>query len=208
VAVLAVATAAWLAHHGGYERLVAAVGEVPQHPLFAAVADERIGPGLTVQRGLVVAVLAGAVGAGGLVSAGWAADLLGAVARATGGSGAPFFAGRWQMGIPPTRLPVEWLFEASFLLAVVLVTGPRLRARAVAAGVAVVVAVQSTVALLPMLVPPSEPVFLLAPSGPVLTPLGDVVVLLGIAVGVRVGLHDGGGRLRYPGGSRTDRRGT
>jgi hypothetical protein len=195
---LAVATAVWLAFHGGYDRLASAAGEADQHPLFATVADRRIGPALSLQRGLVAAGLAALVGAGGLVLAGGVADLFRTVARSGTGSAIVVFprAQVWNVGIPPARLPREWLFEASFLLGVLFVTGPRLGSRDLLKGIAVVFGVQSTAALLPALVPPFRPVDLWAASGPLLSPLSDVVVLVGIAVAVRLAVHAGPGTLR------------
>jgi len=70
---------------------------------------------------------------------------------------------------------------ASFLLAVLFVTGPCLGRRAIAKAIIVVFAVQSALELAPMVRPPFEPVYLLATPGPIFTPLGDVVLLCGIA---------------------------
>lgn len=189
VIFLAVATAVWLAYHGGYERLAAAVGNVDQHPLFAAIADVEIGPALSLQRGLVVACLAAFVGAGGLVLTGGIGELLRAVEQmnTAGAIGVTIPHDQvWRVGIQPERFPVEWLFEVSFLLAVLFITGPLLRARDFCKGVAVLFGVQSTVGLLPALVPPGRPVELWGASGPILSPLGDAMVLLGIAVAVWV----------------------
>lgn len=194
VALLAVATAVWLAYHGGYERLVSATGNADQHPLFAIVADEQIGPALSLQRGLVVAGLAAIVGAGGLVLVGGIENLLRAVVRleTAGSTTIVFRQGQTtSVGIPLARLSAQWLVEASFLLAVLFVTGPRLGARDLLKGVAVVFGVQSTLALLPALVPPFRPVYLLAASGPVLAPLDDVILLFGIAAAVWLAFHGG-----------------
>jgi hypothetical protein len=192
VSLLAVATAVWLAYHGGYDRLVSAAGNATRHPLFAVVADSRLGPALPLRRGLVAAGIAAIVGAAGLVVVGGIADLLGALARVgTAESSIAVFSRDWvrDVGIPAARLPVEWLFEASFLLAVLFVTGPRLRLRDLLKGLAVVFGVQSTVHLLPMLLPPFDPVYLLGSPGPVLTPLGDAILLSGVAAAVRLGFH-------------------
>ena len=198
---LAVAAAVWLAYHGGYERLVAAAGNPDQHPLFAIVADRRIGPALPLQRALVAAALAALVGAGGLVVAGGVADLLRTVTRPGLSGAAPIVFSRvelWNVGIPPARLPVQLLFEASFLLAVLFVTGPRVGLEGLAKGVAAVFGVQSTVLLLPALVPPFRPVFIWDSPGPILTPLGDALLFLGVAVAVWLAVHDGLGTLTNP----------
>lgn len=202
---LAVATAVWLAYGGGYERLVAATGDADQHPLFAVVADERIGPSLSLQRGLVAAGVGALVGVGGLVLAGGIADLLQAFARS--GVAEP---GTTQItripargvGIPLTRLPVEWLLVASFLLAVLFVTGPRIWPRDVLRGIAVIFAVQSAVELLPALLSPDRPLELRAASGPILAPVGDAILLVALAVAVWLAFHGGLETLRNSAGSR------
>lgn len=194
VIFFAIATAVWLAYHGGYDRIASAAGNADQHPLFAAVADERIAPGLSLQRGLVAAGLAALVAAGGLVVVGELAEFLRAVTRPeTGGTTTVVFhpAGIPDVGIALTELPTRWLFEASFLLAVLFVTGPRLGVADLLKGVAVVVGVQTTVTLLPALLPPFRPVEFWAASGPVLTPLGDVVLLSSVAVAVWLAFHGG-----------------
>lgn len=206
VIFLAVATAVWLAYHGGYERLVSAAGNADQHPLLAIVADERIGPSLSLQRGLVVAGLAAIVGAGGLVLVGEIGAFLRAVARSeTAGSTAVMFhqGQTVRVGISLAQLPTQWLFEASFLLAVLFVTGPRLGLPDLCKGIAVVFGVQSTVTLLPALLPPFRPVELWTASGPVLTPLGDVVLLCSVAVAVWLAFHGGLETLQHhiPGGT-------
>lgn len=192
VIVLAIAIAVWLAYHGGYERLAAAAGSTDQHPIFALVADKRIGPTLSLQRGLVVAGLASLVGAGGLVVAGGIGGLLRTIARSRTTGGITIVAPQgavWNVGIPLSQFPEQWLFEASFLLAVLFVTGPRLRVRDLLKGFAVVFGVQSTVKLVPVFLPPSRSLDLWAASGPVLTPLGDALLLFGIAVAVRLAFH-------------------
>ncbi|MFC4359754.1 hypothetical protein ACFO0N_17555 [Halobium salinum] len=188
--VLAVATAVWVAYHGGYERLASAAGNADQHPLFAIVADRRLGPGLSLRRGLVAAGLAAAVGVGGVALAGGVGEVLRAATQQGTVAVLPR-GGAWSVGIPLARLPIRWLFEASFLLGVLFVTGPRLGGRAVLKAVAVVVGVQSAVRLLPALVPPFRPVELWAPSGPVLTPLDDLLLLVGVALAVRWGFRAG-----------------
>jgi hypothetical protein len=92
-------------------------------------------------------------------------------------------------GIPLEHTPVRWLFEASFLLAVLFVTGPRLGRRAIAKAIIVVFAVQSALELAPMVRPPFEPVYLLATPGPIFTPLGDIVLLCGIATALWIHPH-------------------
>lgn len=207
VIFLGVATAVWLAYHGGYERLRSAVGDVDQHPLFASIADTNIGPALSIQRGLVVAGLAASIGAGGLVLTGGIGELLRAVGRIGTTETISVTLSQdqiWRIGIPPARFPVEWLFEASFLLAVLFVTGPQLRTRDVGKGIAIIFAVQSTVLLLPALVPPGRPVDLWAVSGPVLSPLGDTIILIGIAVAVWLLNYGGLGSLQSPVSSKLD----
>ncbi|WP_224448634.1 hypothetical protein [Haloprofundus salilacus] len=191
---LAVATAVWFAYHGGYERLVSAVGNVDQHPLFAIVAHEDIGPTLSLQRGLIATGLAAIVGAGGLVLVHGVGTFLQSVTRPeTGGSSTRVFlqGSGLRVGVPLTELPVEWLFTASFLLGVIFLTGPRLRLRDFLKAIAVVFGVQSTVRLLPALIPPFRPIDLWATSGPVLAPLEDSILLFGIAVAVWMAFHDG-----------------
>lgn len=194
VIFLAVAIAVVLAYHGGYDRLRSAVGDVDQHPLFAPIASMNIGPALSIQRALIVAGLAALIGAGGLVLAGGIGELLRAVARiGTTESITVTFPREqiWRVGIPPGRFPVEWLFEASFLLAVLFVAGPQLRVRDLGKGIAVIFGVQSTVGLLPALVPPGRPVDLWDISGPILPPLGDAIILFGIAVAIWLVKHGG-----------------
>jgi hypothetical protein len=192
VVFLSIALAVWLAYHDGYERLVSILGGATQHPLFAMVADNRIGPALTLRRGLVTAGLAAIVGAGGLVLVGGLSDLLGAIARA--GGSAPAVIPReyfWAVGIPVDRLPNRWAFEASFLLGILFVTGPRLLPRDLIKGLAVVLGVQSAVKLLPALLPPVQPVYLFGPSSPGLAALQDATVLVGIAAAVWLAFHGG-----------------
>jgi hypothetical protein len=196
---LAIAVAAWLAYHGGYERLSVAAGNTDQHPLFAIVADKRIGPTLSLQRCLVVAGLAGLVGAGELVLAGRIGDLFRTIAqlRTTGQITIVASQGAaWNVEIPLSQFPEQWLFEASFLLAVLFVTSSRLSARDLLKGLAVVFGVQSTVKLVPAFLPPSRPRELWASSGPVLTPLGDAFLLFGIAVATPLAFHDNSGPVR------------
>jgi hypothetical protein len=60
----------------------------------------------------------------------------------------------------------------------------------------VVFGVQSTVKLLPALVPPFDPVYLFGASGPVFAPLRDAAVLAGVAVGAWLAFHGGSETLR------------
>lgn len=198
VVFLSIATAVWFAYHGGYERIVSVVGNATKHPLFAVVVDNRIGPGLSLRRGLVAAVLGAIVGAGGLVVAGGVSDFLGRIARqGLAGSGPPMIVSGffWNVGIPPARLPKRWAFEASFLLGVLLVTGPRVRPRDLGNGLVVVFGVQSVVKLLPALLPPFRVPSLFGPSSPLLGPLHDATMLVGIAAAVWLAFHDGLERL-------------
>lgn len=202
---LAVATAVWLAHQGGYERLVAATGNADQHPLFAVVADEGIGPSLSLQRGLVAAGLAGLVGAGGLVLAGGIADLLQVFAGSGAAEGTTIQLTRIparDVGIPLSGLPVQLLLEASFLLAVLFVTGPRIWPRDVLRGMAVIFGVQSGVNLLPVLLSPDRPLELWAASGPILAPVGDALLFVAITVAVWLAFHGGLETLQHSAGSR------
>ncbi|QZP36899.1 hypothetical protein [Halobaculum magnesiiphilum] len=206
VSLLAIAVAVWLAYHGGYERLAAAAEGADRHPLFANLPKKSLGPGLSVKRGLVAAGLAALVGAGGLVAANGLGDLLRAATRAgAGGSVSVTVTGAWarNVGIPPSQFPVEWLSEASFLLAVLFVAGPRVAARDLGKGIAVIVGVQSATVLVPAFVASARPLDLWAPSGPLLAPLGDVFLFVGIAVAVRLALH-GDGPVRTPTGGAVD----
>ncbi|MXR43339.1 hypothetical protein GRX01_18630 [Halobaculum sp. WSA2] len=204
--LLAIAVAVWIARHGGYDRLAAAAEGADQHPLFANVTGHSLGPGLSVQRGLVAAGAGAIVGAGGLVAASGIGDLLRAAARSgAGGSISVTVSGVWvrNVGIPASQFPVEWLFEASFLLAVAFVTGSRVRPRDLAKGIAVIVGVQSTTEALPALLRSARPFDLWDPTGPLLTPVGDVFLVVGVAAAVRLALHRGGGartRVEEPAG--------
>jgi len=196
---LGVATAVWFAFHGGYERLAAAVGDVDQHPLWANFAERRLGPGLSLQRGLVVAGLASFVAAAGFVLANAVGKFFRAVANADSARGTTVEFSRggvWNVGIPLAEFPTEWLFTASFLLAVLLVTGSRTAPRDVLKGLAVIYGVQSGVKLLPALVPPFQPVDLWSPSGVVMGPTADAMLFLGIAVAVWLAFHGGLERVR------------
>lgn len=187
---LAVATAVWIAYNGGFERLTEPFEGV-SHPLFALVADTPLGTDLDLQRGLLAVVLAGLVGAGGLVLVDGLHDLL--LAATAGRTTRILFA---QPGIPLERLPVEFLAEASFLLAVLLVVGARTPVRGLSKGIVVVFGVQTPLHLVPALLAPARPVDLWAPQGPVLAPAGDALVLLGIAVAVWLAFRGGIETLR------------
>lgn len=189
VTVLAVATAVWLAYDGGYERLAGWTGDAVRHPLFAQMDGTWLGPGLTLRRGLVAAAVAGLVGAGGLVATGGLYDLLVAVGRlGTAESGTVAFPARdpGEVGVPLGRLPVRWLIEASVLLAVLFVAGPRCSARDLLKGLGLLVGVQSAVILVPAFLPPFEPVYLLGARGPLVAALPDAILLVGLAVGARL----------------------
>jgi hypothetical protein len=201
VAVLAVATGVWLAYGSGYERLAGWTGDAVRHPLFAQMDGRRLGPGLTLRHGLVAAGVAGLVGAGGLVAVGGLHDLLAAVGRPeTAGSITVSFPtrGSGEVGVPPTRLPARWLVEASVVLAVLFVAGPRCSARDLLKGVGVVVAVRSAVVLVPALLPPGDPIYLLGARGPLVAALPDVILLVGLVVGVRLLGRDGSEREAAP----------
>jgi hypothetical protein len=191
---LGVATAVWVAHHGGYEQLADALKDAPEHPLFAVVAEESLGSDLPLGRGLVAAGLGSFVVVGGLVVAGWLQELLTTPARsAFPGTSVRFTA--TSVGLELDAVPETWLFEATFLLAVLLVTGPRVGPRDVLKGVALVVGVRLTVAVVPAVVPPFESVALWESGGPMLGALASVVLVVGIAVGAWLAFRDGVERL-------------
>lgn len=190
VSFLAVATAVWIAYNGGYERLTEPFDGV-SHPLFANVADTPLGADLDLQRGFLAVVLAGLVGAGGLVLVDSLHDLL--LAATAGGTTRILFA---QPGIPLEQLPIEFVAEASFLLAVLFVVGAGTTLRGLAKGIAVVFAVQTPLGLVPALLAPTWTVDLWAPQGPVLAPASDALVLLGIAVAVWLAFRGGIEALR------------
>jgi hypothetical protein len=89
VAYLAVATAVWLAYHGGRERLTDAAELVSRHPLFVFLGEEGSNRAVPLLRGLFAVVPAAVVGAGGLVVTGVLYDVL--RAAATSGSDASGF---------------------------------------------------------------------------------------------------------------------
>jgi hypothetical protein len=189
VTVLAVATAVWLAYDGGHERLAKWTGDAVRHPLFAHLDGRRLGPGLTLRRGLLAAGVAGLLAAGGLVAVGGLHHLLSAVGRPeTVESVTVSFSATdsGAVGIPLARLPARWLVEASVLLAVLFVAGPRRSALDLLKGLGLLVAVQSAVVLVPASLPPVDPVFLLGSRGPLAAALPDAILLVGLAVGVRL----------------------
>lgn len=201
VRLLAVAVAVWLAYHGGYDRLAAAAEGADRHPLFAALPETRLGPELRVKRGLVAAGLGALVGAGGLVAANGIVELVRTATRAGAGSSVSVTvsgAWAWNVGIPASQFPIEWLSEASFLLAVLFVTGRRVSVRGLGKGIAVILGVQFATVVVPALVAPARPLDLGAPAGPVLASLGDVFLFVGVAVAVRLAVH-AGGRVHVPG---------
>ncbi|GAA0212456.1 hypothetical protein GCM10009000_029050 [Halobacterium noricense] len=193
--LLAIAVAVWLTYHGGYDRLAAAAEGADRHPLFAALPETRLGPELPVKRGLVAAGLGALVGASGLVAADGIVELLRTATRAGAGSSISVTvsgAWVWNVGIPASQFPIEWLSEASFLLAVLFVTGRRTSVRDLGKGIAVILGVRFATVLVPALVAPGRPLDPWAPSGPALASLGDVFLLVGVAVAVRLALGGDG----------------
>lgn len=192
--LVAIATGVWLAHHGGYERLAAAAGDADQHPLLAHVPDRPIGPSLSLQRGLVVAGIAGFLGAGGLVVTRWVSEVLQSIGR-TGSTEVTRIVIRpsplVDVGVSLGQLPIQWPIAATFVLAVLFVTGPRLRASDLLKGVAVVLVVQAPLALLSTTGPSVSALDLLAGTEAAPTPLADVILLTGIAVAVWLTYHGG-----------------
>jgi hypothetical protein len=186
---VAIAVAYWLAHEGGYDRLRSALG-TPTHPLFAVVSGTRVAPGLTVGRGVVAAALAGVVGVAATVGAGVLHDFL------TGAAGASTIrVSFFTVGLPVEEAPTEWLFETALLLAVLIVVGAGARGRDLLTGLAVVFGVGAGVRLAPALLPPYGGVDLWAPSGPVMAPLADALLVLGIAAAVWLAFRGGLERL-------------
>lgn len=204
---LAVAAGVWLTYHGGYERLAVAAGDAEQHPLLAHVPDRVIAPALPLQRGFVVAGIAGFLAAGGLVVAGGVSDVLQEIGRpdATGVTRVVIRPSPLvDVGVPLDQLPLQWLIAASFVLAVLFVTGPRLRSRDLLKGVAVVLCVQAPLALLSTTEPSSSALELVAGTEAAVTPLADVILLTGIALAVWLAYHGGFEPLEYR--IRTERR--
>ena len=172
----AIAAAYWLAWEDGYDRVRSALGN-PTHPLFDVVSGNRVAPGLALGRAVVSAALAGAVAVAAAVGTGVLYDLLTGAARASSVR-VSFF----DVGIPIEEGPTAWLFETAWLLSALLVTGPRARARDLLTGLAVVFGVGAGVRLGPALLPPYGGVDLWAPSGPVMAPFADALLVVGIAV--------------------------
>jgi hypothetical protein len=196
VTFLGIVTAVWLAYHGGYERLTAPLPD-SQHPLFAVVAGDRIGADLSLQRGVVVALLAAAVVAVGLVAVGVVANFLRELFVTTAGRGSIVIRGSvTNAGIPLEQAPRRLLFEAAFLLGVLFVTGPRTAPRDLLKGVAVVFGTWAAVTVLPALVPPVGPVAVWEGPGSLVAPLGDTLVLAAVTLAVWLAFHDGLDRLR------------
>lgn len=180
---VAVVTVVWLAHHGGMERLAAAVGRPPEHPVTTLGEDTWLTPDLHVQRGLLAAVVGALVSAGGQVLTGVLYEQVQSVA--TDGSSVTLT----NVGVPVGEFPAEVAFNAAFLLAVLLVTGPRLDRRAVLKATGLLVGVQMAVVLLWALVVPD--LQLLPPGGQLLRPMAAVSTLVAIAAAVWLAFHDG-----------------
>lgn len=181
-----IVAAVWFAYHGGYDRVVDVVRDADVHPLLAAFREE--GPGQSLQRPIVAAVLAAVVAVGGLVLAAGIQEFLRMLAH--GGSSPAVSVDMYgDVGIGLDRIPLEWIREAAFLLAVVFVTGPDFDPVDVLKGVTAVVGVQSAVLLLPILTgsaAPAEFRNLLAQS-----PLFDLLTFLAIAAGAWLAFHGG-----------------
>lgn len=180
VAYLAIAAAVWLAYHGGYERLRTAVS---QHPLFGAVIKDEASSALTLRRGAIAAGLAALLGVVALVVNGALYDQF---------SGDVSFEGGWYwtVGVPPTEAPLTWVSQASFLLAVLFVAGPRLTVRDVLKGVAAVVGVQTILRFLVVLGP-----WIAIQKTAAVPRFGDVASFAAIAVCVWLAFHDGMERI-------------
>ncbi|MHB9288791.1 hypothetical protein ACKVMT_17315 [Halobacteriales archaeon Cl-PHB] len=205
VSLLGVATAVWLGHHGGYDRLATALGNPDQHPVFAAVADEPIGPALSLQRGLVSAGLGALVTAGGLVTVGVVGDALRSVSTPGFGGGTAVevsWGAVQDVGIPLVGVPERWLVTASLLLAVLVVTGPRLGRRQFLVGLGAIYGVQASLQLLPALFPGQTALYLFADSGPLFGPLADALLFSGVAVAVWLARHGGLAALPLSGRAR------
>lgn len=180
---LAVVTVVWLAYGGGVERLAEAIGDPPNHPVTALGEGTRLTPNLTVQRGLLAAVAGALVGAGGQLLTGVLYRQI--QSTAAGRSGVGFTSA----GLTPDQFPAEMGFTAAFLLAVLLVTGPRLSRRSILTAAGLLVGVQVAVVLLWALVVPE--LQLLPPGGQLLRPLAAVSTLVAIAAAVWLAFHDG-----------------
>ncbi|WP_136717306.1 hypothetical protein [Halorientalis salina] len=184
---LGIAVAYWIAYDGGYESITL---EAPAHPLFAVVTDERLAPDLEVGRGVVAAALAGLIAVTGSLAAHAVQEALAGSARFA----VPVAVS--TAGIPVEQAPTEWVFDTTFVLAVLFVIGPKTTPRTVLKGLGVVFGVGAAVRVAPALLPPSRPLELWDPSGPLLAPIGDAVFLLGIALAVWFALRGGVERVR------------
>lgn len=186
---LGVALVLWLAYHGGYERVTASIGDVPEHPLAVFIDGKHLGDDLPLQRGIGAVALAAIVAATGLV----ATDLLHGLLRETSTTGQMQFI--TTAGVPPEQFPLEVLFQASFLLALLLVTGSRMTPRRVLAGVGLILGVQWAVALPVARATEILPANIWAGDGPMLgpmlAPVVDVIVFVAIAVAVWLAFHRG-----------------
>ena len=180
---LAVAAVVWLAYHGGVERLAEALDDPPEHPITALGEDTQLTPTLTVQRALVAAVAGALVGVGGRALTGMVYDQ---VRAATADGPTVSLTG---VGVGVEQFPAEVGFTAAFLLAVLLVTGPRLSRRSVLTALGLLVGVQVAVVLLWALVVPG--LQLLPPGGRLMRPVAATSTLLAIAAAVWLAFHDG-----------------
>ncbi|MFD1589362.1 hypothetical protein ACFR9U_20490 [Halorientalis brevis] len=184
---LGIAVAYWIAFGGGYEFITL---EAPAHPLLAVLTDTEIAMDLDVGRAAVAASVAGLLAVTGAVVTAFVQDLL------VQPAGAPFPVTVSAGGTPANEAPIEWVVETAFMLAVLFVTGPEPTLRGVLKGLAVVFGVGALVRIAPALLPPYRPVDLWDPAGPILVPLGDGVLLLGIALAVWLALRDGFDRFQ------------
>lgn len=190
---LGIAAAYWIAYDGGYESLTTGA---PSHPLLAVVTETEIAAELDVGRAVVAASIAGLLAVSGAVVTDFVQQLL------VRPAGAPIPVTVSAGGIPVDEAPMEWVVETAFMLAVLFVTGPATTLRGVLKGVGVVFGVGALMRLTPALLPPSRPIELWEPSGPILAPLGDGVLLLGIALVVWLALRDGFDRIQSPSDER------
>ena len=182
---LGVALVLWLAYYGGYERVTDSIGDVPEHPLAVFVDGKHLGDDLPLQRGIGAVALAAIVAATGLV----ATNLLHGLLRETSTTSQMQFI--TTAGVPPEQFPLEVLFQASFLLALLLVTGSRITPRRVLAGVGLILGVQWPVALPVARTTELLPADIWAGDGPMLAPVVDVIVFVAIAVAVWLAFHRG-----------------
>ena len=186
---LGIAVAYWIAYDGGYESITSALG-YPSHPLFAVVSDDEVAPDLDVGRAVVAASIAGLIAVSGAVLAEFVQQLL------VSPTGAPIPVSVSAGGISVHEAPIEWVLDTTFVLAVLFVTGPKTTPRAVLKGLGVVFGVGAAVRIAPAFLPPYRPVELWDPSGPILAPLGDGVLVFGIALAVWLALRGGIDRVR------------